>query len=257
MERILTENKEKRDDLTAITIAIAAVQGSWNPETKAVVSASMRDQLGLNDQGLNALEKTLMIAVGKMVENLMGEGSMSHVLFGKSIVLSIRDRSLIVLGNMLDVLGSDEAHDWEKAALLTESIKAGTSFEKTVSSLKKGFEKFNTGIMGMLARFAAPGEELDEESDGSSVIRHLEGIYGGSDETLFAKKNSLEEKLMGDIEKRIGSMTAFEIQDKIKSLEIDTDDDMILEPLKMAKEIIKESLKKRSREIETLIETIQ
>lgn len=80
---------------------------------------------------------------------------------------------------------------------------------------------------------------------------------GGSDETLFAKKKSLDEKLMGDIEKRIGSMTAFEIQEKIKSLEIDTDDDMILEPLKIAKEMIKESLKKRSREIETLIETIQ
>lgn len=237
-------------------MAIAAVQGSWNKATKAVLMTNMRNQLGLDEAAGSAMEKVMMNAVGKMAESLMGEGSMSHVLFGKSLVLPAHERGLIVLGNIFGVLGSEDAHDWETTALLVENARQGENFEKTILNLKKGFERFNTGILGMMRSFAFPGDEINDESSGEGVISHLQELYGGSSEALFMKKQTLEEKLVMDLEKRLGSLSAFEIQKKIECLDMATDDKMISESLKNAKEIIKEILKRRSEDIKKLLETI-
>ncbi len=256
MERLWPENKEKNGDYAAFCVAIAAVQGSWNKETKQVLLSNTREQMGLFPEDGSVIEAAILGAVGRMTESLMGEGSMASVLLKKSIMLPVRDRGLIVAGHIFGILGSEAAHDWETASLLNQSISLGVSFETTVQNLKKGFEKFNSGILGLLKKFSDEGVEADDEANGEGIIKHLRDIYGGSREGLVLNKNNFEKVILEDLDKKMGSKSTADLQLILERLNLTTDDVVLKESVESAKEIIKDSLKRKSEGLNSLLETI-
>ncbi len=252
----MSENKEKNGDHAAFSMAIAAVQGSWNKGTRQVLLSNVREQVGLFPENGSIVETAILGVVEKLTESLIGEGSMASVLFKKSIMLPAHDRGLILAGHIFGILGSEAAHDWETATLLNQSMVSGVSFETTIQNLKKGFEKFNSGILGLLAKFSDHADKSDDEANGEGIINHLRGIYGGSREGLVQNKINLEKVILEDLDKKLGSKSAADLQLVLDRLNMSTDDAVLRESVESAKKIIKDSLKRKSESLNSLLETI-